>query len=125
MAPAGVVYRGLWQGVCVAVKFIVSDSPSAQLEGVREAVVSKAVGHPCVVHTYAYHVCTVCVGADGAAGVCMHKNSINITAPASHSYHTCTSAHRYHSCYAVIRHWCTLAVGRFVVTFPPSCMYHT
>lgn len=56
---AGVVYKGVWQGVDVAVKFIVSDSFSEQLESAREAVLSRSVGHPYVIHTYAYHVTKV------------------------------------------------------------------
>lgn len=61
--PAGVVYSGRWQGVDVAAKFIVSDDITASGDSMREAVMSKAVGHPCVVQTYAFFACKVGMGA--------------------------------------------------------------
>ena len=47
--PGGIVYRGLWTGVHVAIKFLKSSSPDQLNLTAKEAILARFVSHPNVV----------------------------------------------------------------------------
>ncbi|GAX73923.1 hypothetical protein CEUSTIGMA_g1373.t1 [Chlamydomonas eustigma] len=61
----GIVYRGLWTGVNVAVKFMKSSSPEALNLTAKEAILSRFVSHPNVVQTFTYDVTLLIESAGG------------------------------------------------------------
>ncbi|KAG1673086.1 hypothetical protein FOA52_013155 [Chlamydomonas sp. UWO 241] len=52
----GIVYRGMWTGVHVAIKFLKSSSPDQLNATAKEAILARFVSHPNVVQTYTYDV---------------------------------------------------------------------
>lgn len=48
------MYRGLWTGVHVAVKFLKSSSPDQLNQTAKEAILSRFVSHPNVVQVGAF-----------------------------------------------------------------------
>ncbi|KXZ47521.1 hypothetical protein GPECTOR_34g680 [Gonium pectorale] len=52
----GVVYRGVWQGAHVAIKYLLSSSDQQLAASATEALLSKLLAHPNVVQTFAFKV---------------------------------------------------------------------
>eukprot|EP00798_Chlamydomonas_sp_ICE-L_P021512 gene21512-28495_t len=60
---------GLWTGVPVAIKFMLSASPDKLNETAREAILARYVSHPNVVQTYTYDVTLLVESSAGQAAL--------------------------------------------------------
>jgi hypothetical protein len=65
----GVVYKGLWNDVPVAIKFMLSSSPDQMNDKFREAVLARYVSHPNVVQVRRGHA-TCCNMASQVLQAC-------------------------------------------------------